>query len=107
MLMWQRPHDDVACSYTEVEVDDMKIIDWQMWMNDIVTRGIILVNRVVPRGPGMGATWHRCIWLLVQNLYGVCGDRTLDLTTGQGLCKVFPANVPHGVPCYIYVFLYI
>jgi hypothetical protein len=54
MLTWQRPYDDVACPYAEVVVDYMEIIDWLMWMNPIVTRGIILTSGLVPCGPVMG-----------------------------------------------------
>jgi hypothetical protein len=43
----------VACPYTEVEVDDMEIIDWQMWTNHVLTSGIMVANGLVPRGPGM------------------------------------------------------
>jgi hypothetical protein len=35
-------------------VGDVAVLDWQMWSNYDVTRGIILVNGVVPRGPVMG-----------------------------------------------------
>jgi hypothetical protein len=37
-----------------VAIDDMEIIYWQMWMNPISTRGIIVENGLVPHGLGMG-----------------------------------------------------
>jgi hypothetical protein len=35
MLTWQRSYDDMACPYTEVAVDDVAIIDWQIWTNHV------------------------------------------------------------------------
>jgi hypothetical protein len=48
--MWQRSYDDMACLYAEGVVDDLVIVDWQMWTNLVVTHGIILTNGMVPRG---------------------------------------------------------
>jgi hypothetical protein len=52
----------VACLYAEVVVDDVAIVDWQMWTNLVETRGIFLSDGLVPHGPDMGchvAPWYR------------------------------------------------
>jgi hypothetical protein len=53
-LTWQRSYDDVARPYTVVVDGDVAFIYWYIWANHDVTRGIILVNGVVPRGLVVG-----------------------------------------------------
>jgi hypothetical protein len=67
-MNWQRPYDDVAHLYAEVAVD-VADIGWQMWMNSLLTCGIILASGLVPRGPVVG--WHvaPCYWFLVWLLF--------------------------------------
>jgi hypothetical protein len=55
----QSLHVDVAGSYSPTwHDDDMEGVDWttewEMWVNHVSTRGILLANSVVPHGPGMG-----------------------------------------------------
>jgi hypothetical protein len=85
-----RPYADVAC-------DDMAVFDWQMWSNYDVTRGIILVNGVVPRGPVMGC--HGTIGLLVQNFMYSMGFEPWTSPIVQSLGKSCPANAP--THCYL------
>jgi hypothetical protein len=33
--------------YIEVAIDDVEIIYWQMWMNPVLTHGIIVANGLV------------------------------------------------------------
>jgi hypothetical protein len=48
-----------------VACDDVVDFDWQVWSNQNATRGIILVNGKVPRGPVMGCHMAPWYWLLV------------------------------------------
>jgi hypothetical protein len=48
MLMWQ-----------------VKVLDWQFWVNHLSTRGMVLANYEVPRGPVMGCHVAPLYWLLV------------------------------------------
>jgi hypothetical protein len=64
MLTWKRSYNDVACSYDDVAIDDMEIVDWQMWTNPDVTHGIILASSLVPRGPSMGCHMAPCYWVV-------------------------------------------
>jgi hypothetical protein len=59
--------------YADRAAGDVAIIYWQMWSNYDVTRGIILVNGVVPRGPVMGCHMAPLYWLLVQNIMDSVG----------------------------------
>jgi hypothetical protein len=53
-LTWQRPYNDVTRPYAEVADVDVAFIYCQIWANHDATRGIIMVNGVVPRGLVMG-----------------------------------------------------
>jgi hypothetical protein len=94
---------------TEVVVDDVAIIDWQILDESLLdTWHHFVANGLVPRGPGMGCHVAPIIvYGCLFKIYGVHWGSNPRPPHSQSLCKVHPANAPHSVPCYIYVFLYI
>jgi hypothetical protein len=93
--------------HAEVAVDDMAIIDWQMWMNHVVTRGIILVK-------WFGATWPRhglprgtlFFGWLFKILWSPWGSNPGPPHNVKSFGKVRPTNAPH-LCLVIYMILYI
>jgi hypothetical protein len=57
-----RPYEDMARPYKSY--DDVAEFDWQAWLNDIMTRGVLLVNGKVPHGPIMGYHVAPLYWFM-------------------------------------------
>jgi hypothetical protein len=99
MLTWQRPYDDVACLYVEVAVDDVAIVDWQMWTNPCDTWHHF--------GKWYGATWPRhglpCGTLLLVWVFG----KILWSLWGSNPGPPPPWKILGGPPnqCAIHMFL--
>ena len=62
-----------------MEVDDVAVSYWQIWANGVSTRGIIMANGLVPRGPDMGCHVAPCNWFDCLKVYGVHRTRPRDL----------------------------
>jgi hypothetical protein len=74
--------------------------DWQMWSNQNATRGIILVNGKVPRGPVMGCHVAPQYWMLVVVLKFNGSVGVKPQTSPLALCfgRVWATTSPHGDP---------
>jgi hypothetical protein len=90
------------------DVADVAVLDWQIWANHVVTRGIF--------GKLYGATWpshglpRGTPLLAIGCLFKILWS-PWDSNPGPPPCqrfgKVCPTNAPHVVLIYIYGFKYI
>jgi hypothetical protein len=69
-------------------------------MSDIATCGSFLVNGLVPRGTLL------LVWVLVKKSWSPLDSNPRPLLPFKALAIV-ATNIPHGVTCYVYGFIFI
>jgi hypothetical protein len=88
----------------ELTVQHMAFIGWQMWMNEHWTRGILVANSMVTRGPINGRHVSPGRWF---KIFAIGRTRPRDLQAGEETWEGPPTGAPPYEPCYIYGFEYI
>jgi hypothetical protein len=85
------------------------VSDWQIWANHLTTRGIILANVLVPRGPVVG--YHVAplywLWFVNQNFMESVGVEPRTSPMAPCFGSMWATTSPHGGPCKLYEFNYI
>jgi hypothetical protein len=74
----------------------MAVSDWQIWVNYLMTRGSILANVLVPRGPVMGchvapSYWQ---WFVIQNFMESVGVEPRTSPMVQHFGRVWATTSP-------------